>query len=202
MICESFTTCYNNEKKEVTAMYEWKNSKIKNQYEMQKMVAKNSGTSSFTEEDLSVTNLKTKNFTNIQDSQIKKLIELAYIRGTLNGLILADTQSEETPEAKNKTVIITKQVEVQKAENEERLYFVVCKVKNRQDKVVYTNHSIKARTEAEVSSTVTYECKLKQQTLIQCKIVKSYGSDTMQFQFGIGTKDQTTLAALGKKMLQ
>lgn len=183
-------------------MYVWKNSKIKSQYEMQKMVAKNNGVSSFTDEELSITNLKSKNFTGIQDPQIKKLIELAYIRGTLNGLMLADTQSEEAPEDKKSPIIITKQVEVQKAVNEERLYFVVCKVRNREDKVVYTNHSIKARTDEEVSNMVSYECKQRHQTLIQCKIVKTYGADTMQFQFGVGTKDLTTLAALGKKMLQ
>lgn len=183
-------------------MYEWKNNKIKNQFEMQKMVAKNNGVSSFTEEELSALNLKTKNFTSIHDQQVKRLIELAYIRGTLNGLQLADTQSEVVSDEKKSAVVITKQVEVQKAVNEERLYFVACKIRNRQDKVVYTNLTLKARTDAEIESMASYECSIKHQTLIQCKIIKSYGTDTMQFQFGIGTKDQTALAALGKKMLQ
>jgi hypothetical protein len=183
-------------------MYEWKNNKIKSQYEMQKMVAKNNGVSSFTEEELSTLNLKTKNFTSIHDQQVKRLVELAYIRGTLNGLQLADTQSEVVSDEKKSAIVITKQVEVQKAVNEERLYFVACKVRNRQDKVVYTNLMLKARTDAEIESMASYECSIKHQTMIQCKIIKSYGTDTMQFQFGIGTKDQTALAALGKKMLQ
>ncbi|HCL02199.1 MAG TPA: hypothetical protein DHW61_07220 [Lachnoclostridium phytofermentans] len=183
-------------------MYEWKNNKIKSQYEMQKMVAKNNGVSSFTEEELSTLNLKSKNFTSIHDPQVKRLLELAFIRGTLNGLQIADTQSEAVSDDKKSAVFITRQVEVQKAVNEERLYFVACKIRNKQDKVVYTNLMLKARTDAEVESMSSYECSIKHQTLIQCKIVKSYGTDTMQFQFGIGTKDQTNLAALGKKMLQ
>lgn len=183
-------------------MYEWKNSKIKSQYEMQKMIAKNNGVSSFTEEELSPINLKSKQFTSIHDSEVKRLVELAYIRGTLHGLQLADTQAEELKSEKNSAVIITKQVEVEKAVNEERLYFIACKIRNRQDKVVYTNLMLKARTEKEVESMASYECSNKQQTLIQCKVVKSYGTDTMQFQFGIGNKEQTSLAALGKKMLQ
>ncbi len=183
-------------------MYEWKNKNIKSQFELQKMVAKNNSVSSFSEEELSALNLKTKNFTSIHAPEVKRLIELAFIRGTLHGLQLADTQSEIVSDEKKPAVVITKQVEVQKAVNEERLYFVACKVRNRQDKVVYTNHMLKARTDKEAESMASYECSLKHQTLIQCKLVKSYGTDTMQFQFGIGSKEQTTLAALGKRMLQ
>ena len=187
-------------------MYKWKNSKINSQYELQKMMAKNNGVSPFTEEELSVSHLKTKNFSSIHDPQIKRLVELAYIRGTLNGLQTADMQLEESSmedssNKKSSTVIITKQVEVQKTVNEERLYFIVCKIKNRQDKVTYVNLTLKARNDADAESMAASECSLKHQTLLKCKIVKSYATDTMQFQFGIGNKEQTTLAALGKKML-
>ena len=184
-------------------MHVWKNNKLKTQYELQKMIAKNNRSFSFTEEELAKVDLKSNIFTSIRDPQVRKLIELAYLRGTLYGLQLADEQLEDSPQPKDSTVIITKkiQVEVEKPIMEERLYYVACKVKNKQGKNVYVNHMIKARNEADVKNMVSSQCAMKEQTLIAYKIVNSYGSDSMQFQFGIGNKEQVSLAAIGKKYL-
>jgi hypothetical protein len=184
-------------------MHTWKNDKLKSQFELQKMIAKNNRSLSFTEEELAKVDLKSTIFTSIRDPQVRKLIELAYLRGTLHGLQLADEQQGDNPQPKNSTVIITKEVkvEVEKPVTEERLYFVTCKVKNKQGKNVYVNHMIKARTEADVKTMASSQCAIKEQTLIACKIVNSYGSDSMQFQFGIGSKEQESLAAIGRKYL-
>ena len=184
-------------------MHAWKNDKLKSQYDLQKMMAKNNRSFSFTDEEMAQVDLKSKNFSSIRDPQVRKLIELSYIRGTLHGLELADEQLGDTQGPKNSTVIITKkvQVEVEKPVIEERLYFIACKVKNKQDKTVYVNHMVKARTDADAENMVSAQCALKQQRLIASKVVKSYGTDTMQFQFGIGTKEQASLATVGKKYL-
>lgn len=184
-------------------MHAWKNDKLKSQYELQKMMAKNNRINSFTEDELSKVDLKSKEFTSIRDPQVRKLIELSYLRGTLHGLELADEQLDASAEPKNSTVIITKkvQVEVEKPVIEERLYFIACKVKNKQDKSVYVNYMIKARTETDAVNMATSQAAMKQQRLIASKIVNSYGADTMQYQFGIGTKEQASLAAIGKKYL-
>lgn len=186
-------------------MYNWKNNKIKNQYDLQVMTAKNSGANSFTAEELSVTNLKTKNFMDIRDAQVKRLVELAYIRGRLDGLQTADDQFEDIPFSKKASDAILKKNNtnvVPTPQLEEQLYFVACKVKNRQDKIAYTSHSIKAHSDAEAQSLASTECGMRNQTLLLSKTVKTYRADTMQFQFGIGTKDESTLLELGKKMLK
>ena len=132
---------------------------------------------------------------------MKRLLELAYILGRLDGIQTADSQIEEVPFSKQASDAILKKTKVAPvATQEELLYFIVCKVKNRQDKIVYTNLALKARSETEALSLANTECGMKNQTLIEGKIIKTYGSDTMQFQFGIGTKDQTTLMALGRKL--
>ena len=184
-------------------MYTWRNNKIKNQYDLQMMTAKNKGVQSFTSEELSVTNLKSKAFQDIKDPKTKRLIELAYTLGRLDGLLTADSQLDEVPFSKQASdAILKKSNAAPVVPQEELLYFLVCKVKNRQDKTVYTNLSIKARSESEAMTFANTECGMKNQTLIEGKIVKTYGPDTMQYQFGIGTKDQTTLMELGKKMLK
>lgn len=184
-------------------MHAWKNDKLKSQYELQKMMAKNNRSLSFTDNDLQSTDLKTKNFTSVRDPKVRELIELAYLRGTLHGLELADEQLLPGTEPKNSTVIITKkvEVEVERPVMEERLYFIACKVKNKQGKNVYVNHMIKARTDEDAVNMVNSQCAIKHVTLISSKIVKSFGTDTMQFQFGIGSKEQESLAAVGKKYL-
>lgn len=183
-------------------MYVWKNNKIKSQYDIQVMTAKNRNVTPFTTEELSVTDLKSKEFTMISDQKIKRLVELAYIRGRMDGLLTADQQIEEIPFSKQASAAILKQPSVAPVIMPEQLFFVACKVKNRQDKILYTGLAIKARSEEEAKSCAQTESGMKNQTLLTCKVVRSYGSDTMQFQFGIGTKEEASLLELGKKTLR
>ena len=181
-------------------MAQWKNEKIKTQYDMQKMIAKNNGTQHFTEEELSA-NLKSKLFTNIHDPKTMRLIELAYILGNLNGLQTADSLLDDVPMQKIiQNNIVQKVVEV--PVSEEKLYFIACMVKNKQDKSSFTTLTLKARDEKEAESMATLEIRRKSQTLTKCKIVQSYRTDTMQYQFGIGMKEMNELTALGRKMLK
>lgn len=182
-------------------MYQWKNDSIKSQYDMQKMIAKNNGIHHFSEEELTALNLKAKQFTNIHDPQIVRLLELAYVLGTLNGLQLADTQVNSTPQTIVKQNNTIQKVVVQVPVSEEKLFFVACKVR-KQDKSHYATLTLKARDEGEVESRATSEYALKNQTLVQFKILKSYSTDTMQFQFGIGMKELNELTELGRKMLK
>ncbi|MBE5962960.1 MAG: hypothetical protein E7256_16540 [Lachnospiraceae bacterium] len=180
-------------------MYVWKNDKIRRQYDMEKFAAKNNGPSPFTGEELAITTLKAKAFQGIRDPKVKRMVELAYTLGTLNGLQTADQQLDVTDKAR------TAEKEAEQAKPaimEERLYVMVCKVKNRQDKLVYTTLTLKARTDAEAETNAASECHLKGQTLIKCKAVKSFGTDSMQFQFGIGNKELTSLFEAGKKNLK
>lgn len=180
-------------------MYVWKNDKIRRQYDMQKIAAKNNGSSPFTNEELAVTTLKAKALQGIRDPKVKRLVELAYTLGSLNGLQTADEQLDVSDKEK----IAAKETEAAKpAIMEERLYVMVCKVKNRQDKLVYTTHTLKARTDAEAEANTASELHLKGQTLIKCKAVKSFGTDSMQFQFGIGNKELSSLFEAGKKYLK
>ena len=128
--------------------------------------------------------------------------ELAYIRGRLSGLQTADEQLESSvQENAAKTVVVTKEIEVARLVMEDRLYFIGCKIKNKQEKTVYTTMTVKARTNEDALNQVEVDCRIKHNTLIKSVIIKSYGTDTMQYQFGIGSKEVTTLTALGKKML-
>lgn len=183
-------------------MYQWKNENIKSQYELQKMVAKNNGIYHFTEEELSPTNLKSKQFTSIHDPQIMRLLELAYTLGTLNGLQTADSHAEAATQQKIVQTNTIQKVVVQVPVFEEKLFFVACKVRNKQDKTHYTTLTLKARDEKEVESRATSEYAIKGQTLVQCKVLRSYATDTMQFQFGIGMKEMNELTELGRKYLK
>lgn len=191
-------------KRSDSIMYVWKNEKIRGQYDLQLMTAKNSGNSSFTQDELSVTNLKTKEFTDIKDPKLKRLIELAYIRGRLDGLYTADNQIEGKSYAQQASDEILKRNPnaIATPVMEQQLYFVACKVKNRQDKVTYTSRTIKARSDAEAQTIASTECGMKNQTLLLSKTVKTYTADTMQFQFGIGSKEEASLLELGKKQLK
>lgn len=182
-------------------MEQWKNENLKNQYNMQKMIAKNNGKYHFKDEELSPTNLKSKQFTSIHDPQIMRLVELAYVLGTLNGLQLADAQIESIPQTIVKQNNTIQKVVVQVPVSEEKLFFVACKVR-KQEKSHYTTLTLKARDEKEVESRATSEFALKNQTLVQFKILKSYPTDTMQYQFGIGMKEMNELTELGRKMLK
>lgn len=183
-------------------MYQWKNDNIKSQYEMQKILAKNHGVYHFTEEELSQANLKSKQFSSIHDPQVQRLLELAYVLGTLNGLQLADTQADRAPEQVSKQTNTIQKVLVQVPISEEKLYFIACKVRNKQDKTHYTTLTLKANDEKEAESRAGSEFALKSQTLVQCKVLKSYPTDTMQFQFGIGMKEMKELTELGRKYLK
>ncbi len=183
-------------------MYQWKNDNINGQYEMQKMVAKNNKLYHFTEEELSQTTLKSKQFTSIHDPKIQRLLELAYVLGTLNGLQLADTHADSAPQQVSKQTNTIQKVLVQVPVSEEKLYFIACKVRNKQDKTHYTTLTLKAYDEKEAESRASSEFALKGQTLIQSKVLKSYPTDTMQFQFGIGMKEMNELTELGRKYLK
>lgn len=189
-------------------MYIWKNSKIRKQYDLLAFTAKNDGLMKYTDEELHSTNLKAKAFQGIKDPSVRRLVELAYILGTLHGLEAADKELENSDMASEST---TQRSSVQKESKmtqnaapqiaEECLYVVVCKVKNRQDKIAYVTHCVKARGEEKAMSAASMECGMKNQTMMKGKIIKSYGSDSMQFQFGIGQKELDTLASQGKKYL-
>lgn len=182
-------------------MYVWKNEKLRNQYDIQRMVAKNNGVVPYSDEELSITNIKSKPFSDITDTKVKRLVELAYILGTLGGLKTADGLLEETKKE------VKQQSENVPVKNEapvltDKLYILVCKAKNRQDKIVYVTHAVKAHSETDAVSAASFECGKKNQTLLQSKVVISYGSDTMQFQFGIGQKEKDTILAANKKYLK
>jgi hypothetical protein len=183
-------------------MHQWKNDNIKSQYELQKMVAKNNGVYHFSEEELAQTNLKSKQFTSIHDPQIQRLLELAYILGTLNGIQIADTQAASSPSPVLKQTNTVQKVVVQVPVSEEKLFFVACRVRNKQDKTHYATLTLKANNEKEAESRAATEYAIKNQTLIQCRILRSYATDTMQFQFGIGMKEMNELTELGRKYLK
>lgn len=181
-------------------MYLWKNSHLKKQYDLEKVAAKNHGISPFTNEELADISLKSKAFSEIHDSKTKRLLELAFILGTLNGLQRADELLENVPK-EEKPNNSSSSVPVQPAILPECLYCLACKVKNRQEKLIYTVLTVKARGEEEAHRSAATECGMKNQTLIQCKTIKSYTADSMQFQFGIGKKELDALTALGRKLL-
>ncbi|MDD5937026.1 MAG: hypothetical protein PUC65_15920 [Clostridiales bacterium] len=183
-------------------MYRWKNDKIRCQYDLARMTAKNNGLTKFTEEELAVNSLKSKAFQGIHDPKTRRLIELAYILGNLNGLQTADQQLEDSPkEAIQKAAAKTTPVHTAAPVFEEKLFVVACKVKSKNDKLVYVNVITKARTDAEAENTAANEIRIKNQTMVTCKVLRSYGTDTMQFQFGIGKKEQDTLLQMAKKVL-
>lgn len=186
-------------------MYQWRNNKLKNQYDLQLIAAKNKGLHSFSQEDLSITTLQTKDFTDIKDVKIKRLIELAYIRGRLNGIRTADEQLEQISIGQQLKNQIQSKQQPQTASSEsttELLYVFACKIKNANDKITYVAYAIKGHGEPEAKVTLNSKCAEKKQTILKSVIVKIFSADTMQFQFGVGTKELTTLIELGKKMMK
>lgn len=184
-------------------MHVWKHEKLRTQYDLKKMTAKNHGPLPFTEEELSVLTLKNPAFRSVTDPKTLRLIELAYLLGSLDTLITAD---DELDDAKADTKVTAASTVIapgheRPAVLEERLYVLACKVKNRQDKLVYTTTTLKARTDEEAESAAGSEFCMKNQTLIKCKVIRSFGQDTMQYQFGIGKKELDNLFALGKKLV-
>lgn len=182
-------------------MYVWKNDKLRKLYDLQRITAKNHGKAPFTEEELSVLTLKSKAFQGIQDPGTKRLIELAYTLGCLNGLKTADGEIEETPAPTRPEAQLIAPGHVRPQVLEERLYVLACRAKNHQDKLVYTTTTLRAHTDEEAESSAVTELRMKNQIALKCKVIRSFGADTMQYQFGIGQKEMDALSAQGKKLV-
>lgn len=183
-------------------MYVWRNEKIRRLYDLERIASKNHGQNPFTDEELSDLSLKAKSLQSINDPKMKRIVELAYTLGRLNGLKTADGELEEPlPVLGKPSADVIAPGHVRPQVLEERLYILACRVKNRQDKLIYTAIALKARTESEAADNATTEFRMKNQFLTACKVIRSFGADTMQFQFGISQKELDTLAAQGKKLL-
>lgn len=177
-------------------MYVWKNNQIRRQYDLEKVAAKNNGISPFTKEELAELSVKSSVFGQVHDAKTKRLIELAFVLGTLNGLKKADESLTESSNSNSSA----KKEPAKVPPAQEKLYCLACKVK-KQDKLVYTVLSLKATSEQEAKSSAVTECSMKNQTLLRCEVIKTYEKESMQFQFGIGKKELDSLACLGKKLL-
>ncbi len=184
-------------------MHVWNNDKLRRLYDLQKISAKNHQPAPFTDEELAILTLKNKAFQQVNDPKTKRLIELAYTLGSLNGLLTADSELEaqKTPAAIKPTAQVIAPGHERPQVLEERLYVLACKVKNRQDKLVYTTTTLKARTDAEAEASAVTEFRVKNQAVVTCKVIRSFGTDTMQYQFGIGKKEMDALFAQGKKLV-
>lgn len=183
-------------------MYVWKNDKLRRLYDLQCISAKNHGPAPFTEAELADLTLKSKALQGIQDAKTKRLVELAYTLGCLNGLKSADQELDEpVPASAQSAAQVIAPGHVRPQILEERLYVLACKVKNRQDKLIYTTTALKARTDEEAESSAAAELRMKNQIAVKCKVIRSFGTDTMQYQFGIGKKEMDTLFAQGKKLV-
>lgn len=183
-------------------MYVWKNDKLRKLYDLQIISAKNHGQAPFTQEELSVLNLKSKAFQNIQDAKTKRLIELAYTLGCLNGLKTADEEiGEPSSSAAKPEAQLIAPGHTRPQVLEDRLYVLACRAKNHQDKLIYTTVTLKAHTSEEAESSAAADLRLKNQIMIKCKVIRSFNTDTMQYQFGIGKKEMDSLFAQGKKLV-
>lgn len=183
-------------------MHVWNHDKLRRLYDLQKISAKNHQPAPFTDEELAVLTLKNKAFQGVSDPKVRRLLELAYTLGNLNGLLTADTELEAPkPAPIRQTAQVIAPGHERPQVMEERLYVLACKIKNRQDKLVYTTTTLKARTDAEAETAAITEFRMKNQVLVTCKVIRSFGTDTMQYQFGIGKKEMDTLFAQGKKLV-